>query len=305
MKTLADKLVANPARGCSRAKEAAVLLRKPSANHSANGDPMVERFIFDKSEAEILWEEFCSGEQGLLLDNFRAPMPEMWVEIAHIGYFLTGGRLSMFDGNGTDVKNIGSFNVCGISEPERLLDFCNDFDRTVFWKNRRHYEATTSLFAVLCAFIVSPRAATRKRIERSGFARAGRMKGMNRRSRAVPTYFPLYSFNRMTLRRPVAGQPVLEGIYCDAPTSKRGHYVIGHWRLIDGCVEPYWTWVDSHKRGSEALGFVAHERHVRVAPGSFGLRRGFEIPTFPGAPGTRIPARRPDRARDHGQGLTE
>lgn len=60
--------------------------------------------------------------------------------------------------------------------------------------------------------------------------------------------------------------------------------VIGHWRLIDGVPEPFFVWIEGHERGDRGLGWIAKERHVKLAGG---VRRGFDLPTDAGVPGER------------------
>lgn len=70
--------------------------------------------------------------------------------------------------------------------------------------------------------------------------------------------------------------------------GKRGHLTVGHWRLIEGILTPYWTWVDGHKRGNAELGWVTKERHVKFSPDK--ARRGFLVPQAPGRRGQRLQA---------------
>ena len=64
--------------------------------------------------------------------------------------------------------------------------------------------------------------------------------------------------------------------------GKRGHMVIGHWRLISGVAEPFFTRVDGHERGDRALGYITKERAVSAGSER---RKGFLVLNVPGRHG--------------------
>lgn len=292
MKTLADVLVNARKTDGEYARFVGHLLRKPEKNHSQYHLPMIERFVFSESDRLEVYENtkgLSVFQRDILMSAFRLPMPMFWLEAGLFGYFVCDNNVLLFHKFKKTAEAVAASTVDQIKAPGDFLRYGEIFnrdDQNWWFQNGNAVAAAFACFAALCNVINSPRACTRERIV------PGRDLSLTRRlmERRKAQRAPLYSFNKMTLIRPDTSVQSSGSVLCGAQTSKRGHWVIGHWRLIEGNAEPYWTWIESHKRGDDDLGFVAHERHVRLAPGSFGTRRGFVIPVDPGQRGEKRPA---------------
>lgn len=288
MKTLADRLVKSG--GVFEVEgQIARLLRRPARNHSDAWAPMVERFIFDAADYDAFVDAASPHEKrAAAYHSLRAPMPCFWAEIGEAGFFFDGETVFCLGGGKRGVYHAASVSLDALRgmSGDRIVIATTKFGETL---DKSFLGSCFTLFVFMCAAINSPRACTRERIV------PGRDLSLTRRlmERRKAQRAPLYSFNKMTLNRPDTSVQSSGSVLCGAQTSKRGHWVIGHWRLIEGNAEPYWTWIESHKRGDDDLGFVAHERNVRLAPGSFGTRRGFVIPHEPGQRGEKRPAEVP------------
>lgn len=291
MKHLADRLVKSPLAHDVEARRVAALIKRPAENHTDQLTPMVERFVFAESDLAELGRTAVKCDREALFSGLKAPMPLMWIEVADIGFLVRNGWVTLFNKNGKIVHSVCRLHIQGLTvSGAQLVHFeshCSNLSRDQAALTK--VKASFTIFATMCALINSPRSATVERITRKEMrSHEQKVFAMRRAQRGAP----VYSFNRITINRPETSLQRGEVVNCGPQTSKRGHYVIGHWRLLDGKAEPYWVWIESHPRGDETLGFVAHERHVKIEPGSFGSRRGFELPTFPGASGQRIKAQR-------------
>lgn len=291
-KSVADKLVKSPDHNCWMAVKVSELLRRPKKNHTDFYTPMIERFVFDGQQVQCLNDaciNLSRNSKDALFASLKLPMHSFWMEFGQSGYYVSGETVTLFNGSGKKVPALASASVSQIMAAGPGTDFTAIFrpDDGRFWDCilddvGGHFR----MFAALCAAINSPRSATTERVRRVGGSTVER-KAVSRRGQRG---YPIFSFNRVNIHRPDTSSQKSEVLLSGVQTSKRGHWVIGHWRLIDGNAEPYWTWVESHKRGDDGLGFIAHERLVDLAPGSFGVRRGFSIPAMPGSAGSKIEA---------------
>lgn len=274
------------------------MLKRPSRNHTDEFVPVVERFVFsvaDGNSTIASADEMSPMQRAEVLTAFRAPLPLMWLECGPWGFLLADGQVTALAKMGKKTHALAFASLDDI----RSTGDCQRFTElyalgTESWwaVNTDMVGARFILFGMLCAIINSPRSATRERVVmRSGTPEA-RLARLRRGQRG----YPVFSFNRITLKRPETSLQRGDVLVTCPQTSKRGHWVIGHWRLIDGNPEPYWTWVESHTRGEESLGFVSHERHVEISDDGLHLRRGFVIPGAPGAPGVRVSAVAAERA---------
>lgn len=294
-KTLADRLAKSPETRCEISKVCAAMLRRPVINHSEMPSPMIERFVFDPVDVQSVYDQARGYDQqgrDLLLEKFKCPLPQMWIEHGKWGFLLMDDTVTVFAMLTKKVTAIAFTSLDEIRQPGGITSFTElyspgDNEWWHSWQNA--VAAEFCIFGALCAIINSPRAATR---ERGMPGRGLTPEQKVARHRRMQRGYPLYSFNRMTLKRPETSRQSSDLLICGGQASKRGHWVIGHWRLIDNNPEPYWTWVEAHKRGDDEIGFVAHERHVSIEAGAFGLRRGFTIPTRPGDAGETIRASR-------------
>jgi hypothetical protein len=96
---------------------------------------------------------------------------------------------------------------------------------------------------------------------------------------------PMFSYNKVDLVVPRTCIYRSEVVETQSLAGKRGHMVIGHWRLIASVPEPFFVWIDGHERGDRELGYITKERTVLI--GSGGLRKGFIVPNGIGRPGER------------------
>jgi hypothetical protein len=136
----------------------------------------------------------------------------------------------------------------------------------------------------LTSVITNPRIAVANRVVRATNEDATQRAFALRRAQRGR---PVYSFNRVEIIAPTTCE--FRGVVVAAASlaGRRGHMVVGHWRLIDGKLEPYWVWVEGHERGDRELGWIAKERIVKIAPIE---RRGFVSPSFSGFKGQRVSA---------------
>lgn len=290
-KSLADALVKSPAPGDNAAKTIAAMMKRPARNHSDKFTPMVERFVFANDDAQFVYNSVrnMSAEvRDKVLGQFRLPLPIMWLEYGNWGFFVADEQVAILCRMGKKVHALAFASLASIRAGGEWQDYTRLYARTddYWWAdNCDHVANHFGLFGAMCAAINSPRAATREKLLRYNPAISSTAQG-----RRVQRGYPIFSFNQVKLKRPDTSLLSSGVLITGAPTSKRGHWVIGHWRLIDGAPEPYWTWVDAHERGDDALGFVAHERHIKLDDTSGDLRRGFLIPETPGMKGDKLAA---------------
>jgi hypothetical protein len=137
-----------------------------------------------------------------------------------------------------------------------------------------------------------PRAATTRRIVPSLSTSAERAFARRQMHRGRP----IFSYNVVDLVVPQTCIYRGESHPTESFAGKRGHMVIGHWRLIAGVAEPFFTWVDGHERGDRDLGYITKERSVSAHAG--GMRKGFVVPNMPAAPGERRAAQHKEERPD-------
>ncbi|MBU2963340.1 hypothetical protein KO516_21440 [Citreicella sp. C3M06] len=290
--SLADRLIKNRHPSDEWAGDLAARLSMPAENHSPQWHPMVERFVFDDDGALPFVLTLSSDEHQAAMDNLRVPMNEFWLETPQSGYHCAGDDVTIYVRDRGLVLSVGGFKISDVRKrggvgmsfynPPNLEASLEDPERLAAM------EVGISSFAIFCALINSPRSATCERIIPRADTQDQRILNRRKAQRGCP----VYSFNRVRMIRPGTSRQS-STVLCGEQTSKRGHWVVGHWRLVDKNMEPYWTWVASHKRGDDAQGFIAHERHISIAPESFETRRGFVIPHIIGKPGQRVEAQRP------------
>jgi hypothetical protein len=287
MKSIADRLIESSKRTSVTEQDIARALRLPDRNHSDKFAPMVERFVFLQADNDIIADAArrAAASQMSCFEDMRPLLPEFWIEFDNCGFFFDGVWVWLCGRASKNVYCAGRARFIDLVSGSTSKIECSPFGARL---DKDFLGSCFGHFLVLCALVCSPRACTREKVSPGRDLSPARRAMSFRKSQRLP----LFSFNRMRVKRPDTSKRSSDVLECGAQTSKRGHWVIGHWRLIDGNPEPYWTWIEAHPRGDETAGFVAHERHVELAPGSFGTRRGCVIPTSPGQPGERRPAAR-------------
>ena len=134
------------------------------------------------------------------------------------------------------------------------------------------------MWSVVIALTNSPRAAVarRKRLDDDAASRAMRLRRFQRGR-------PIFSYNQVDLVIPKTCIYRGELRAVESFEGVRGHMVIGHWRLIEKVLEPFWVWINGHKRGDCERGWIVKQRNVTYVSG--GIRRGFAIPSDYGEAG--------------------
>jgi hypothetical protein len=300
--TLADKIVALKSYPDVEIKRAADMLKKPARNHVAQAfDPLVERFVFDAEVDQQLKSVFCGDRakdlRRIAVASARIPIMPCWLEIGGTTGWLfyeifNVGYVALFN-----ETNIGP--VCLGRAPSALYG-CSDFlsDDYVFNLeispvagrfNVSHKDVGNDLIkaAYLLAVYSQPHMSTTERVTYGKLQGSAAARAMARRK--AQKHGGVYSFNVVKLKVPKPSE--IHGFVAATGSCapKRGHMRIGHWRLIDGKIEPYWTWVEACEVGDRSLGWVTKQREISISSGL--SRRGFELPSFCGRPGERIPAR--------------
>lgn len=307
MKLLADRLLADrllampPTRDpwIERARDA---LKLPDRNHApVDGDihrPAVERFVFDRASWTALRDLIGDDPQSksAALDSAKLPAPEFWLECEVFGWHFTAddagaaiGVCFLFDERGNSLP-LAAFRPVQWRTDDlsvRCLAFGEHLLRTEHpdaWRWLRF----THCAAYLLAAITSPRVTSVRRVLRSPASSSVADRAFARRR--AQRGRPVFSYNQVDLVLPKTAlhRGVLKPV--ESFAGMRGHMVIGHWRLIDGVLDPFWVWVDGHARGDFALGAITKERHVRLDAEA--ARRGFRLPADAGRPGERRPAER-------------
>lgn len=293
MQTLADKIAARPFPKDDIACSIAAMLKRPSANHSELHTPQVERFIFDDAAIDVIYNIFkteAARKQAFAI--CKPPFLPMFVEIANRGYFIMqleediiSVSLMVYDHknnygschsrclleNITDNKPFTPEMVtAGISvyAPEAIDDAIHAF----------------AGLPLILAVITQPRMATVEKVVPSA-ADSPALRAMRRRR--AQRGRPMYSFNRVTVDLPQHSLQGGEIKQRAALSPRRGHNVIGHWRLITRSEEPYFVWVQPHQAGDPALGWVTKERIIKIKGG---VRHGYLMPEFAGQNGQRVDA---------------
>ncbi|MBA5778227.1 hypothetical protein H2509_13950 [Stappia sp. F7233] len=302
MRLLADRLLAMPPTSDPLIEAARNALKLPDRNHApVDGDHwrgVCDRFVFDHEECgrllPALFDDPESREAAIQVA--RAPIVPCWIELGNFAWLAIGTpeatQLVLFQ----KVENM-AFPWCSSVLSDRLRDG-GDYEvaftpKADTVRGIKPGVADTILkmqrlvIFLLAAISSHSRVAAARRILPSSVDRARQASAKRRAQRGRP----VFSYNRVEFVRPYTA--IHRGVLKPAESfaGMRGHFVIGHWRLIDNELQPYWTWVDGHPRGDESLGHVTKERGVDLSR-IIGNRRGFDLPGFAGKPGQRVEARR-------------
>ncbi|MCS0501402.1 hypothetical protein [Ancylobacter mangrovi] len=294
MKLLADRLMLSRPKGDVEGW-ALTTLKTPGTNHAPAAGPVAlcDRFVFDQVALKALrGSTFDFGDDAARVTP--TPAECAWIDVtASHGWLVSGDTAyAIFDfGRAWGIRHAATVPLVGDVNNDIFVRF-SDFVQTTFdrrdevdTKLRAYLGRAAGLVHKFLMALASPRAATSRRVlPGAGLDRGQKAFALRRAQRGVP----VFSYNKVDMIRPGAAMHngVLRSVESAAGT--RLHMVIGHWRLIDGVVEPYWIWVDGHQRGDAELGTIVKERHVRLDTG--GMRRGFRLPEQVGHKGQRTRA---------------
>lgn len=276
-------------RSDGMARWAADLLKRPAVNHSDQFQGYVERFVFDDTALQALGEVF--GDAKSREDAWRVchvPVVPCFISTPNQGWMIHSQDQKTMVSYYTSVHHWGVCHAGSMTLEGVLGHEVPEIRRSVVpLEDAEIQQAVVDKLLVVVFLLVAltqSRVATVRKITKKSGSTAA-MRAFQRRRAQLGK--PVYSYNRVQMNFPKTSLQKGEVAYDCRSGPKRAHWVIGHWRLIDGVIEPYWTWIDGHKSGDEELGFVTKERHVKIARS---FRRGYMLPGLSGLPGERIRA---------------
>ena len=294
MRLLADRLLATDGNSDPHVARAQELLREPAQNHMpANIDQIgkCDRFVIPHATWDAMngYKKSCDDASwDALMSAIRAPIPQCWFELqdSMTGCLLEGDNGVVFAAPGREFFAVATLHLDRIRGAHDGLapnsEFVTWHPGGLPWKLTRADETLSVLimWAVVIALTNSPRAAVarRKRLDNDAASRAMRMRRFQRGR-------PIFSYNQVDLIIPETCIYRGEVRAVESFEGMRGHMVIGHWRLIDKALEPFWVWIDGHERGDRDRGWIVKQRNVTYVAG--GLRRGFAVPSGRGSSGER------------------
>jgi hypothetical protein len=307
MGTMADRILAMKPVRSGDISIAQNLLKIPLENHApcklaAVGK--VDRFVLTDGFVDAFDHEVddLASKQSLWVSS-RPLMPQYWLEFsvsqtAQRGYLVDNDWVRCFTFDRDFDGNVHS--VCGFSF-EQAAGHMHPFGDSSVWIDRpidleispffrsliaRGYLQIDELLqqtrlVPIVAMIANCRTAVGRRIipSQSNAAERSMLRRRFQRGR------PIFSYNQVDLILPKTCIYRDEVRSVESFDGVRGHMVIGHWRLIDGVLQPYWIWIDGHERGDRQRGWIVKERIVQFQAGQ--QRRGFLIPRDPGGPKER------------------
>jgi hypothetical protein len=300
-------------------KEAREALKMPARNHAAaNAEELsfgaCDRFILSPKFVDATLDNFDNLDResrSLLIENARPPLPTCWIEYPSVGEDRSpdrGRSSALFFGKNDMMTyfvklppmhgaptfllpyawvSLSTLRDEWLKNPEsgcgNIIQFSKIAVEILEQKKTTADDIGFTLqnSVAYLAAITNPRAATVKRLVPSVQSAAERAFARRRFQQGRP----IFSYNHVELVVPQTCIYRGEVVESRSLAGKRGHMVIGHWRLIAGKAEPFFTWIEGHERGNRELGRITKERHVDIGTG--GLRRGFQMPEGPGRPGER------------------
>ncbi|WGD31228.1 hypothetical protein AncyloWKF20_05235 [Ancylobacter sp. WKF20] len=294
MKLLADKMITARPRG-DVAALALTTLKMPAINHSPSPEPVAlcDRFVFDAAAIQAL---AGSGfDFGHAMPNRLIPPPaklawieayggQGWLISGETAYaFLDHDYLGIHHAATVDLRAAADGKYHTVLSDVVLAAFDPHSDAGLRARSGAHRCAALVLPLLLA--LASPRAATSRRVlPGAGLDRGQKAFALRRAQRGLP----VFSYNKVDLIRPQTALYRGEMRTAESLAGLRLHQVIGHWRLIDGVIAPYWIWIEGHQRGDADLGTIVKERQVHLDLG--GMRRGFRMPAHIGRRGERVEA---------------
>ena len=299
MRSLADRLLAMPATRHPMIEAARDALKLPDRNHvPVDGDhwrAACDRFVLPPDWLVVLNQVFddqVSRADALLYA--RVPLVPCWIECPEMAIFVSGSsecpQATVFAMGDRFVSPTVAMTMDDAAR--RAWESGHEVDLWVSDHIRMHEDgqhlihAAMTFAACTLAALTSPRVTSTRRVLPSPVDRA-RAARARRRAQAGR---PVWSHNvvEFVLPRTALHRGVVKPM--ESFASMRGHSVVGHWRLIDGVLEPYWVWIDGHDRGNKALGKITKSREVTLPAGVH--PKGFFRPEIVGHKGQRLPARR-------------
>lgn len=305
MRSLADRLLAMPATRHPMIEAARDALKLPDRNHvPIDGDhwrAACDRFVLPPDWSETLdavfsdWISKCEAFR-----SGRAPLVPCWIEGRNFALHIFGscaepnctiftralsgvGPLLTFvlsESNRSRFLSGGVFEYRTEAVIEELFNGLSEDQAGLFLRSYL-VVAVCTLAALTSPRVTSVRRVLPSPVDRARAARARRRAQVGR---------PVWSHNlvEFVLPRTALHRGVVKPM--ESFAGMRGHSVVGHWRLIDGVLEPYWVWIDGHDRGNKALGKIVKSREVTLPADVH--PKGFFRPDVIGHKGQRLPARR-------------
>lgn len=312
MKRISETLMAMPPTGHPLVEAARDALKLPARNHApVEGDhwrPACDRFVLPGDWPDVLQRAFGDAESMLAAaTNARVPLVPCFVEHDAIALYCHGAveaptvtvfvRPSRVDAplpvcsfvmdHGEGSGFLAPSASIHLEAGAYAFGYCDDQGEN---KDPAFFGLMKVAVATLAA-LSSPRVTSVRRVLPSMLDRARAARSRRRAQVGVP----LSSYNKVEFVLPKTALHRGQVRPVESFAGLRGHMVVGHWRLIDGVLEPYWLWVDGHCRGNADLGWVSKERRVVRHDD---LRRGFLMPERDGHPGERLPAVRGGRRHE-------
>jgi hypothetical protein len=269
------------------------MMRLPSENHSESVEqagPIVDRIVIGQEINNV----FAMGES--ILDWFNSAKPPLlwgWIEFGYHAYFIEPSDvcaakvLYMFADSSGHLTPGASFNfpyqLSVDAEADELAEAINARCATAEYAQSDELSRAILQFFCLCGAICDHRFVRVDRVIRDGKSRAWKRLQARRAAKAKP----VFSYNKVTLL--IGNTSIERGVVRETRAffGTRQFQRIGHWRLIDDCLEPYWTWIKPTTVGSALLGIIVKERVVKIEQI---VRRGYVSPDFVGFAGQRVKA---------------
>ena len=297
MRTIAEALIKRSTQGGEELQE---ILRMPALNHAPFPKqdldrPFCERIVIRKDIIEAISGVAQNDYMNQLKDHLQKvrefclhlPFERVWIELEDTccAWYCTSDKIFFI---GSNPGRSFAWPMVWANTPELLK---GHVDSEVTFHKIEPYDSTgddldfgclSGILVMILLLINTGRTSTaRSTINRGSPAERAWQ------SRRHQKGFPVFSHNVVYLAVPKNCEFRGKTVRTVSLIGRRGHLVIGHWRLIDGAVEPYWIWVESFTRGDESLGKIVKTHLVTLAGG---VRRGYVLPPFAGGAGQRVPA---------------
>jgi hypothetical protein len=279
---------------------------------------MCDRFVLTRSFYDACRrQEFHDEETRVaFFSGIKEPLPTCWIEFdegmrritaketygVRLAWFIQNGLMAMFvcmRFSETDAKSLAVLPLVYFNLEHFRESFLQGenpwFQTTVVTQDviaegfLEKAEITDFMMegAYFIASLACSRVAVIQRVAPASAGPAGRAFARRRLARGRP----MFSYNKVTLAVPQVCTYRGGTVETQSLAGKRGHMVVGHWRLIDNVAVPFFTWIEGHESGDRALGWITKEHMVSSWRGAGGMRRGFLIPDEPGGgSGDRRPA---------------
>jgi hypothetical protein len=303
-KLLADRLLAMPQTKDAVIEQARAALKLPNRNHiETDAAGACDRFVLSDQFHDAIagWGAELDRESRFALFSSTEPLlPQYWIDTHDNAWFVdddvsihfavTGngviiptGKFSFTQANEGYSAGTGAVHVTFFKSALAALQTASPDE---YETARREAGNLVIAALLLTAGITSHRSATVRRIIPSRDTPAERAFARRQMQRGRP----VFSYNKVDLIIPQTCIHCGDVVETKSLAGKRGHMVVGHWRLIAGVAEPFFTWIDGYERGDREPGYITKERHVVL--NSSGPRHGFMVPNTIGRSGERRKAER-------------